>query len=92
MQTALTVQKPGRTNVQTTHQTCDSLFLTPSQPPSGFKLPRKIWASLNKIQTNHGECEAVLFSWKMRVHPHCVCSAEVQAVNRIVFECQLRCF
>lgn len=58
--------------------------------PPGFVLPRKTWATLNRIRTGHGNCRDSHHRWNMAPSPECDCGAARQTVHHIVAECPLR--
>ena len=57
-----------------------------------FDLPRRAWVQLNRVRTNMGCCNYLLWKWGRRESPACDCGAEEQAIRHIVEECSLRRF
>ena len=67
------------------------LVQDPTMRQPGFDLPRKLWASLNRIRTGHGRCGHLLHKWGKREHPQCECG-QIETVDHIVGHCPIKKF
>ncbi|XP_060518350.1 uncharacterized protein LOC132697064 [Cylas formicarius] len=61
-----------------------------STTPPGFGLPRKVWSTLNRIRTGHGDCADFRYKWDQIQRPECDCGAERQTIQHITTECPIR--
>jgi len=69
-----------------------SLVDDPTALPTGFNLPRHLWANLNYFRTGQGQCAANLGRWCKIPDPSCSCGAAKQTMSHIVNDCPLSRF
>lgn len=63
-----------------------------SETPPGFDQPRKTWATLNRLRTEHGRCADSLHKWGKLPSPTCDCGAPRQTIKHIKEECSARAY
>ena len=64
------------------------LSVTPNTSlPPGADLPRKDWATLNRLRTGVGQFNANMHRWGLRPSAACPCGAEEQTAHHIIHEC-----
>ena len=64
------------------------LSVTPNASlPPGADLPRKDWATLNRLRTGFGRFNANMHRWGLRPSAACPCGAEEQNAHHIIDEC-----
>lgn len=61
-------------------------------PVLGTDLPRKIWVRLNRIRTEQGRCNELMHRWKFRESPMCDCGTNIQSMQHLILDCQLRSY
>lgn len=54
-----------------------------------FKLPRKIWCNLNRLRTEHGNCNELLHKWKFIENPSCSCGHPNQTMAHLLLDCPI---
>ena len=59
---------------------------------NGFKLPRKLWSTLNRIRTNHGKCKLTMYRWGLVDNTICNCGFAEQSIEHMIAECELTKF
>lgn len=64
----------------------------PTNKPPGHNLPRKEWATLNRIRTGHGRCGYLMHKWNVVPTPNCECGNPYQTILHILTECPIRKF
>jgi len=57
--------------------------------PSGSELPRSLWVALNRPRTGVDRFGACLHRWGILDTPNCICGAEEQSANHIIFACNI---
>jgi hypothetical protein len=65
------------------------LIKDPTKKLPDFELKRTIWTTTNRIRTEQGECNYLLYKWGITDSPFCDCG-ELQVVRHIVESCPLR--
>ena len=68
------------------------LVADPNDKLKGQEIDRRTWTQLNRIRTNHGQCNHVLNKWNPTVDPKCDCGHPDQTIHHIVNECPMRKF
>ena len=58
-----------------------------TKAPAGSKLPRKNWVTLNRLRTGVGRFNANMYRWGLRESSACVCGAEEQTADHIIYDC-----
>jgi hypothetical protein len=64
------------------------LIKDPTKKLPGFELPRTIWTTTNRIRTEQGRCNYLLYKWGMTESSLCDCG-DLQMVKHIVECCPL---
>lgn len=67
----------------------NQLFSFGSERKDEFTLPRRIWCNLNRLRTQHGNCNDMLFKWKFIDTPRCPCGYPRQTIEHIMIDCPL---
>jgi len=57
--------------------------------PSGSELPRSLWVALNRLRTGVDRFGTCLYRWGILDTPKCICGAEDQWANHIIFDCNI---
>jgi len=57
--------------------------------PSGSELPRSLWVALNRLRTGVGRFGICLYRWGILDTPKCICGAEEQPANHLIFDCNI---
>lgn len=53
----------------------------------GMDLPRKAWVRLNRIRTDQGRCNELMYKWKFKYSPECDCGINVQSMQHLILDC-----
>ena len=54
--------------------------------PPGSELPRSLWEALNRLRTGVGRFGKCLYRWSILDTPKCICGAEEQSANHLIFD------
>jgi len=57
--------------------------------PSGSELPHCLWVAVNRLRTGVGRFGTCLYRWGMLDTPKCICGADEQSANHIIFDCNI---
>ena len=57
--------------------------------PSGSELLRSLWVAQNRLRTGVGRFGTRLYRWGILDTPKCICGAEEQSANHIIFDCNI---
>jgi len=81
------IDKPKEESSENNH-----LIRDPNNALSGFNLPRKQWALLNRFRSSHGRCACVMSKWGLGTSSSCQCENPNRTTSHIVEECPLFSF
>lgn len=65
--------------------TSSLLFNTHTCRSEGFLLPRKVWCNFNRLRTEHGRCNEMLFKWRIIDDPSCSCGEPNQTTLQTTY-------
>ena len=75
--------------IPATHTTGPILVTPAVWFPSGSDLPCNLCVTLNRLRTGVDHCDTCLYCWGMLDTPKCICGAEGQSANNIIFYCNI---